>query len=207
MATPTTESQLWTKDELKELRSLMTPAGVGDRLKALRSRGEKSMTPTEQTKAKQISKSGIALPDFEDITLYKDVPTVPPVTSLADAVDRTGNDEAELFSIITAGLQSKAEQAARSTSVGWKDEKGVDASELVMVNSEDLNPIVLQFAKLNYDYDLHQADVSSKDPARVEKGKAGKIAAKEAALEDIKGMPKVLAGLTRKAEQRMTAKA
>lgn len=158
-------------------------------------RRTKEMTPTPEKR--QISKSGIALPAFEDVTLYKDVPAVPAVTSLADAIDRTGNNEQELFSIITAGLQAKAEQAARETSEGWKDEKGVDASELILVNSEDLNPIVLQFAKLNYDYDVHQAN----------KNADGKRQAKLSAIEDIKQMPKVLAGLTRKAEQRMTAKA
>jgi hypothetical protein len=169
-------------------------------------RKKTNMTPSE-VKPKQISKSGIALPDFEDITLYKDVPTVPPVTSLADAIDRTGNDEKALFAIITAGLQAQAEAAARETSEGWKDEKGTDASSLVLVNGEDLNPLVLQLAKVNYDYDVYQADVMSKDPARVERGKAGKIEAKRQALEDIKEQPRTLAGLTRKAQQRMTAKA
>ena len=166
------------------------------------------MTPTTgATPKKQISKSGIALPAFEDVTLYKDVNEVPPVTSLADAIDRTGNNEAELFAIITSGLQAKAEQLARETSEGWKDEKGVDASELVLVNSEDLNPIVLQFAKLNYDYDKHQANVTSSDPSVKAIAQEGKKNAKLSAIEDIKAMPKVLAGLTRKAEQRMTAKA
>ena len=39
-----------------------------------------------------------------------------------------------------------------------------------------------------------------------EEGLAEKREAKKAAIEDIKGMPKVLEGLTRKATQRMTAK-
>ena len=151
------------------------------------------MTPTEGMKA--ITKSGIALPAFETVTLYKDVPNVPSVTSMSDALDRVGNDEAKLLKIIEAGLQEESEQSARASAEGWTDAEG-KVFDAPLVNSEDLNPIVLQFAKLNYDYDVHQANGNAD----------GKREAKKQAIEDIKGMPKVLEGLTRKATQRMTAK-
>ena len=153
------------------------------------------MTPTAAENKKSISKSGIALPAFETVTLYKDVDNVPAVTSMTDALDRVGNDEAKLLKIIEAGLQEESEQAARASADGWTDAEG-KVFDAPLVNSEDLNPIVLQFAKLNYDYDVHQAN-SNAD---------GKREAKKQAIEDIKGMPKVLEGLTRKATQRMTAK-
>lgn len=114
---------------------------------------------------------------------------------MAEALDRVGNDEAKLLKIIHAGLQEEAEQSARQSAEGWTDENDQPVTT-PLVNGEDLNPIVLQFAKLNYDYDIHQANGNAD----------GKRAAKKAAIEDIKGMPKVLEGLTRKAQQRMTAK-
>ena len=142
------------------------------------------------------TKSGTDLATFEDVRLYKAVPTVPPVQSVADALLRLGNDNARLLSIINEGLQSEAIEKARQSDDGWMllDENGKETTEAYtgsLANSEDVNPVVLMFAKLMFGY----------DEAAAKKDADGKRAAKDKAREAIKGMPQVLDGLRAKAQK------
>ena len=143
------------------------------------------------------TKSGIDLNTFEDVKLYKDVPSVAEVASVQDALARLGNDHNKLLTIIRDGLQSEAVAAARGSQEGWKqiDEDGKPTDTQFsgsLANGEDVNPVVLMFAKLNFGYD----EAKNADEKR---------AAKQSAKEMIKGMPKVLEGLKNKAARSANA--
>lgn len=159
------------------------------------------MTPSNGTAAPaalpviRTTRGGVSLETFDDVKLFKNVPEVSEVTSVAEALERVGNDEKKLFSIIRAGLNAAAVEAARESSDGWLliDDSGKDTTEVfagTLVSSEILNPLVLTLAKLSHDYD----EIESKDPKSAEK----KRAAKDAALEDIKQNPKMIESLKKK---------
>ena len=152
-------------------------------------------TPSNVTTLRT-TKSGINLEDFSDVSLYKVVPQVAAVTSIQDALDRLGNDSTKLFEVITDGLNSLAVEKARKDGEGWLqvDENGKDTTETfkgTLVSPEVLNPVVLMMAKLNHGFDEIPKSADSAELKRK---------AKEAALEDIKSSPIVLAGLKKKME-------
>lgn len=153
-------------------------------------------TPANATpESVKTTKSGISLETFEPVKLYKKVPIVPAVGSLEEALARVGNDEKKLLAILTEGLQSEAVRSAREDNSNWLliDDSEKETSEVfagALANSEDVNPVVLMFAKLNHGFDDIQKGPNSADLKR---------AAKEAAMADIKDMPKVLEGLRKKA--------
>ena len=146
---------------------------------------------------KLTTKSGIDLATFEDVLLAKEIPVIPPVTSVQEALARVGNDASKLLSIINDGLQDIEVQKARETNEGWMqtDDNGKPTSTPYtgqLANSADVNPVVLQFAKLMFDYDeAPDADAKRK--------------AKDLAKAEIKKMPNVLAGLQKKAAKSQAA--
>ena len=138
------------------------------------------------------TKRGLDLTSFEDLTIYKEVPVVAEVANVEDALARLNGDNSKLLSIIRDGLQQEAVSEARKSADGWKliDEDGKPTETAFagsLANSEDVNPVVLMFAKLNFGYD----DAKNADEKR---------AAKQAAKDMIKQMPPVLEGLRKKAE-------
>lgn len=156
------------------------------------------MPETTVATSKRTTKGGLDLNTFENVKLFKEVPIVPPVTSVEEALARVGNDTSKLMKLLTDGLQSEAVEAARSDNSDWKmidaDDKDTEqVFEGTLANTEDVNPVVLMFAKLNHGFD----DIDSKAPNSADL----KRAAKQAAIADIKEMPKVLDGLRRKAGQ------
>ncbi len=143
----------------------------------------------------RVTKGGLSSETFEDVTLYKDIPVVSPVTSLDDAMARLGNDTAKLFAIITEGIQSEAKESARKATDGWLtfDENEKPTSEVFTGNllaSEVVNPIVLQFAKLMFDF----PEGKGSDPDK-------KRASKQAARDYIKNDAKLMEGLRKKSAE------
>ena len=138
------------------------------------------------------TKSGIDLDSFQNVSLYKVVPAIPPVTDVKDALARLGNDHAKLLTIIHAGLQAEAVTSARSNSDNWlvsEDGKKTDKTYSgSLIRSEVLNPAVLLIAKMNFDYDK-ATDADSKR------------AAKDSAKKMISEMPQMVAGLKKKSAE------
>lgn len=160
------------------------------------------MTPTATTEkvTTRTTKRGLSLETFDDVLLYKEVPIVRAPTSLHEAEQMVGNDMATLLKIVHEGLQARAVEQAREQSEGWlvMPENGTPSSNDSaftgqLANPEDVNPIVLQFAKLMFGYD----DIKSTDPDSADK----KRKAKDAAREQIKSMPNILQALQKKATQ------
>lgn len=146
--------------------------------------------------SKQVQKSGMSLETFDTVSLYKEVPEVPAVTSVDDALARVGNDGQKLLNLLTEGLQSLAIEEARTAEAGWlaKDENGNPTGTPFsgqLANPDDVNPVVLQFAKLMHGY----------DEATSRKDADGRRKAKEAAIATIKGMPNVMQALQAKASK------
>lgn len=146
--------------------------------------------------AKRTTKGGTDLNTFEEVLLYKDIPVVPEVKDMNDALARLGNDHKKLLSIIKDGLQQEAINKAREDASGWKvmDAETRKPTEDVftgtLANAEIVNPTVLLFAKNNFGYD----EIDSKDPESATK----KRAAKDAAKDLIKSMPVILEGLKKR---------
>jgi hypothetical protein len=146
--------------------------------------------PTAPT-TKTTTKSGIDLATFEDVLLAKEIPLVPPVTSVQQALSLLNNDTSKLLAIIQDGLQDIEVEKARETTDGWMqtDDNGKSTNVPFtgqLANPTDVNPVVLQFAKLMFDYDeAPDADAKRK--------------AKEMARAEIKKMPQILASLQKKA--------
>jgi hypothetical protein len=113
------------------------------------------MTPSESSpKPMRTTRSGIDLASFEDVKLFKDVATVPAVTSVQDALSRLGNDHAKLLSIIHGGLQAEAVKSANESDSDWLkfDQDGKETTEVFagqLVSSEVLNPMVLNLSRYN----------------------------------------------------------
>jgi hypothetical protein len=155
------------------------------------------VTPQAVTELRT-TKSGLDLTSFEDVTLYKKVPVIAEVHSLEDALHRLGNDKAKLLTILRDGLQAEATRSARESSEGWKVlEEGKETEtpfEGTLANPEDVNPVVLMFAKLNFGFD---DIVTTKENPQA--GRDAKAAAKQAAKDLIRSMPQVLTALQKKA--------
>lgn len=145
-------------------------------------------TPKPETL--RTTRRGIDLSNFDDVTLYKDVPKPTAVTSIQDALHALGNDHNRLMEIVNSGLASDAVEKARLADEGWLilSEDGKATSDVFsgqLASSEVVNPTVLLFAKNNFDYD--SAETSEE-----------KRAAKQAAKDLIRSMPKVLEGLQKR---------
>jgi hypothetical protein len=155
------------------------------------------VTPNAVTELRT-TKSGLDLTSFEDVTLYKKVPIIAEVHSLEDALSRLGHDKAKLLTILRDGLQAEATRSARESSEGWKifeDGKETEKTfEGTLANPEDVNPVVLMFAKLNFGFDEIVTD-----PKNPQEGRDKKVAAKQAAKDLIRSMPQVLTALQKKA--------
>lgn len=137
------------------------------------------------------TKRGIDLATFEDVSLYKEIPSVPPVVSVEDALKRLNHDNKKLLAIIGEGLQAEAVRLARESNDGWMqiDENGKLTTEVYtgqLADSEDVNPVVLMFAKLNFGFE----EATTREAKRE---------SKENAKELIKTMPKIIEGLQKKA--------
>lgn len=135
------------------------------------------------------TKSGLNLDNFEDVSLYKDVPVVEPVKSVEDALHRLGNDHARLLSILTQGLQSETVEAARTSADGWltfEDGKPTDSVFSGTLVPEEASPmvnnLVLSLAKNVFSYN----EAKDADERR---------AAKSAARDFIKSNETMLNGL------------
>lgn len=142
------------------------------------------------------TKKGIDLASFDTVSLYKKVPVVAKPASVEAALHLLNNDHNKLISIIHQGLQSEAIETARADNTGWlvigEDDKDTELPfEGQLANPEDVNPMVLMFAKQMFDYD----EIAKDDPKSAEK----KAEAKRQSREMIKSMPKILEGLQRKA--------
>lgn len=136
------------------------------------------------------TKRGIDLSTFEDVTLYKVV--VPParVEKVNDALALLGNDHSKLMSIINQGLAADAVATSRKNMEGWckMDDDGKQTTEVFsgqLASTEVVNPIVLMFAKLSFDYE------SATTPE-------AKKAAKQAAKDYIRTVPKILEDIQKK---------
>ena len=152
---------------------------------------------------KRTTRSGINLANFEDVKMYKEVPTIPKVASVEEVLARLGHNKEKLLAILTEGLQAEAIRAAQADPNGWllvDGETGKDTTEVfsgTLADSEDVNPVVLMFAKLSFGFD----DIQKGDPNSREK----KREAKEKAKEMIASMPQVLEGLQKKAASKATS--
>jgi hypothetical protein len=152
------------------------------------------MTPSAQTKAVPLQKSGISLETFEQTKIYKDYVTPAQVVSMEDALARVGNDHKKLLAVISDGLKAESQREARSSDQGWYelDEKGEKTPfTSALVEPEVVNPTVLTLAKTVYDYD----DATTPEEKRE---------AKRLAFEHIKSDPRIVAGLKKRALARAT---
>lgn len=140
----------------------------------------------------QVQKSGISLDTFDTIKLYRDYTVPEPVTSVEDALSRLGHDHAKLLAVISDGLKAAIQNEARTATDGWYQLGDGDAKEPFdgqLADSEDVNPVVLMFAKLSFGYD------EAKTPEE-------RKAAKTSAFEYVKSDPKIVASLQKKASAR-----
>lgn len=149
-------------------------------------------TPTGIVEIPTVQKSGISLDTFETVKLFRDYVKPEPVTSVEDALARLGNDSAKLLSVISDGLKAEAQKNAREAVDGWY-EKADDGSKepftSQLADSEDVNPVVLMFAKLSFGYDEATTPEARKQ-------------AKIDAFEHIKSDPKIVSSLQKKAAAR-----
>lgn len=147
------------------------------------------MTPTTGTQ--QVQKSGISLETFDTIKLYRDYTVPEPVTSVDDALARLGNDHAKLLSVISDGLKAEVQKNARESQDGWYEMDGETKTAFSgqLADSEDVNPVVLMFAKLSFGYDEATTPEARKQ-------------AKIDAFEHIKSDPKIVSSLQKKAAAR-----
>ena len=165
------------------------------------------MQPVPDSSKIRVTKSGLALPSFENVSLYKDVEKVSDVSSLEDALSRVGNDEKTLLAIIQSGLQETAKENARADSSGWlkaSEEAGVADSLFSedLANMEIVNPVLLQLAKLHYDYDEASERMSqAKSPADKEAAAEDRRVAKASAMEHIRNDKQIVASLVRKSQK------
>ena len=148
------------------------------------------MTPSTQEFI-TTTKGGIDLASFEQVDLYKKVAKPTPVTSIQDALTRLGNDQPKLLLVLTEGLQAEAVRHARESEDGWLTykEDGTEGGEAftgALADGKDVNPLILQFAKLMFGFDDAAAI------ADTEKKREAKRSAKEQAMEYIKTQPRII---------------
>lgn len=156
------------------------------------------MNPTEQTtdaklpKVPTITRTVFDLDSFEDVELLKEVPFTPAAT-VEEALARVGGDSAKLLEAVNDGLLADAKRvAAHDNSIPWlqdvEDENGKIVRENfdgTIADSKVVNGMVLNMAKAVYGY----------NKAAAAKDKAGKQAAKQAAMAFIAGNETIKAGL------------
>ena len=159
------------------------------------------MTPTEISKVRT-TKGGIDLESFEDVKLFKDVPTPAEPKSVQDALTVLGNDHAKLLKIIHSGLVQEAVASARNSDAGWLkfDENGKETAEGfsgTLVSSEILNPVVLNLSRINPVEVLRNGNKVeiTWDEAQ---DREEKRAVKDATLEMIRSTPRIVEGLKKK---------
>lgn len=164
--------------------------------------GSATQSPTQSPELAVTTKSGIDLASFEKVELFKKYQKPAPVTSVADALSRLGNDNKKLLQILDAGLSAEAGKAARNEDTGWLvfDEDGKETTTLydgTLVSNEILNPVVLMFARLNETEVVRNDKVVSItwDEA---KGPEEKRAVKMAAIKMIQAQPATVAALKKK---------
>lgn len=155
-----------------------------------------TQSPTPVATSVKTTKRGLDLSTFNDVLLYKKVPAIVPVDKMEHALSRVSGDHAKLLKFINDGLQAEAVAAARNDNSGWmliddQDKETTDVFSGQLANAEDVNPIVLQFAKLSFGYE----DIDSKDPKSAELKKASKDQAKAF----IRTIPRIMEDLQKKA--------
>jgi hypothetical protein len=131
------------------------------------------------------------LATFEDVTLIKQVPVVPPVVSAEDALHRVGNDHKKFLVILQKGLEQEVANAASDSPDGWlvADEDGDPTDQPFTGKAGDskvVNYAILTIAKIMFDFDEATTRESKRE-------------AKRLAAEAIKNDPRMLASLQRRA--------
>lgn len=153
------------------------------------------MNPSEQTAKTEvptINRTVFDLDSFEDVYLSKEVPFQPAI-SVEEALARLGGDSAKLLEAVNDGLLADAKRvAAHDNSIPWLQETELEDGTIKRVpfdgtiaDSKVVNGMVLNMAKAVYGY----------NKAAAAKDKAGKQAAKQAAMAFIAGNETIKAGL------------
>ena len=164
------------------------------------------MTPSNSTSAApatvRTTKSGIDLNSFNDVKMYKDLPKLPAVTSIEDALARINHDKEKLLTLLSAALQAEAVESARTSEDGWLlfDDNGAPTSEAfagTLIAKDVLNPVVLNLARINSTPVIRGGKTVEITWDEAENG-VEKRAVKESTLEMIRTTPKIVEGLKRK---------
>lgn len=153
------------------------------------------MNPSEQTakvEVPTINRTVFDLDSFEDVYLSKEVPFNKAAT-VEEALARLGGDSAKLLEAVNDGLLADAKRvAAHDNSIPWLQETELEDGTIKRVpfdgtiaDSKVVNGMVLNMAKAVYGY----------NKAAAAKDKAGKQAAKQAAMAFIAGNETIKAGL------------
>ncbi len=115
------------------------------------------MTPT--TNAPQgtipVQNTVFDLAKFDSLTLFKSVPKPPKPTTLKEALEAAGNNEATLLDLIYEGLVEQEREKAKADPSGWMDE--TEDGELIPYTgtfADDakgklINAGILALAKMN----------------------------------------------------------
>lgn len=161
------------------------------------------MSTPAPVQTKRTTRSGIDLNTFDDVKLFKLVPTVAEVADINDALGRLGNDHKKLLSIIRDGLQAEAIKAAYEANDGWLKvgEDGKDTTETYdaanLVSSDILNPVVLGLARIN-PVEVKRGDSLVEITWDDAKNAEEKRAVKDATLDMIRSTPRIVDGLKKK---------
>jgi hypothetical protein len=144
---------------IERAKTLVLPLGK------LKTRKEKTMPETNNTKQRLVTMEVFDLDVFDNITLGKEVTLPEKPTSLSEVVAKFNNDESRLISIIYEGMIKEAEVAAEKDKSGWRKFEDRDNDELAdeEYNGKSADPekkkliyaAILSFAKvLGYDKSL-----------------------------------------------------
>ncbi len=138
------------------------------------------MADEKKAKVRFVQTTGINLATFEDVTLRKVVPEMPPIDSIESALARLNNDNKRLLEVITRGLQAEHDAAIKAdANVPWRTvtAEGKINGEFTgtLADPKKLNPFVLVMAKTQFGFDKSMS-------------KEQKAAAKESAQNAVKSM-------------------
>ena len=142
-----------------------------------------------ETQTIRVQRTVFDLNDFAEVLLVKET-SYTPVESIEAALAAVGNDSAKLLAVVNDGLRAETRRQAASTPENWHtfDEEGEinGAFGGVMADVKKVNATVLTLAKNVFGYSK-------------ELDKAAKRAAKDAAINLIKGNQVIRDGLTKTA--------
>lgn len=144
-------------------------------------------TASTNTKLK-VQRTIFDLESMSELTVQKEFDHTP-ITSVADALHRLGNDNGKLVAILEEGMQAEARRKAGAEAGGWvvEDEDGnVTPFGGTQADSKKVNALVLTLAKTVFGY--------SKDLDG-----AGKASAKQSAMDMVKNTKAIRDGLVKSA--------